>query len=116
MNMPEMTTMEELQETLEKSQQRPQLIFKHSLTCPVSSAADKAVRSYLEEEPSEAIDYWWIAVQRSRPVSKEVERVLEVRHESPQVLLVSGGKAVWNDSHFSITAAALTEAITGNVA
>ncbi len=113
--MPEMTRLEELQEVLERSHQRPQMIFKHSLTCPISTAADKALKSYLEEEPSEAIDYWWIAVQRSRPISQEVERVLGIQHESPQALLVSGGKAVWNESHFNITPAALTEAIERNV-
>ena len=109
----ELSTLEDLEAVLDRSRERPQLLFKHSLTCPVSGAAHAEVRGYLEREPAEGTDYWLIAVQRARPVSNAVAERVAVRHESPQAILVSGEKAVWNASHWEITGQALARALNG---
>lgn len=103
------TSLEQLEEVLEASRSRPQLLFKHSATCPISSNAFRALQQHLASSGSEAVDYWMIVVQESREVSNEVASRLEVKHESPQAILVKSGKAVWNESHFGITPSALTE-------
>jgi hypothetical protein len=36
---------------------------------------------------------------------------LGVAHESPQVIVLRNGQVVWNASHFSITAQAVTAAV-----
>ncbi len=115
MELTELHTPEDLNGLLERSHQRLQLIFKHSLTCPVSFAAQRALKNYLAKEPSEAVDYSWIAIQNSKPVSAAVVETLGVQHESPQALLVASGKVLWNDSHFAITASALKDAISQNL-
>ena len=95
------------------SARRPQLIFKHSLTCPLSATAYGQLLSYLEVADA-STDHWLVRVQRDGGVSRLVEQRLGVRHESPQAILVRDGRAVWDASHFAITAEAL--GLVGGVA
>lgn len=89
------------------SHQRPVVLFKHSLTCPISSAAYQEM-SDLDEEVS------LIVVQHARQVSREVEQLTGVRHESPQAIILRHGKPVWNASHWRITRSAVAEAMREN--
>ena len=57
-----------------------------------------------------------IVVQTARNVSREVEARTGVRHESPQAIVLRNGAAVWNASHFDITAEAVTEALKAHTA
>jgi bacillithiol system protein YtxJ len=110
----DLTSLEQLSEVLDNSNQRTQLIFKHSNTCPISTTAYKQMQSYLQNSPSENVDYSLIVVQTARNISNEVAAKLGVVHESPQAILVKNGQAVWNKSHFDITQKSLTEAINNN--
>ena len=94
---------------LSASTERPQLIFKHSLTCPLSTTAYDQLVSYLEDA-DDSTDHWLVRIQRSREVSRLVEQRLGVRHESPQAILVRNGRAVWDASHLAITVATLGSA------
>ena len=107
-----LTDLAALEETLERSGDRPQLLFKHSNTCPISGAAHRAFEQYLEDSPAPGVDYSLIVVQDARPVSNAAAERLEVRHESPQAILVQDGRAVWSASHWSITRQALAEALS----
>jgi bacillithiol system protein YtxJ len=53
-------------------------------------------------------------VQNHRPVSDTVSQRLGVRHETPQAILIKGGAAVWNASHFRITAAEIGRVLSGS--
>ena len=86
------------------------LIFKHSLTCPISTRAYNELHSYLKEADPK-VSYNLITVQRARPLSNEVAARLGVQHETPQAILVINGREVWNASHFAITSSTLREAI-----
>ena len=109
----ELRSIEELERALEESKQRPVLLFKHSLTCPISSRAYKEFKAYLEEADTR-VSYNLITVQTSRPVSNETAARLHIAHESPQAILVHNGQPVWNASHFGITAASLSDAVRRN--
>jgi monothiol bacilliredoxin len=86
------------------SQARPVVIFKHSLTCPISFDAYEQLADF---EGEVAI----IEVQRARELSREIAQRLGVAHESPQVLILRHGRVVWNASHFDITTAAVGDAV-----
>jgi bacillithiol system protein YtxJ len=88
----------------ESSKDRPIVIFKHSLTCPISSAAYERMEGYDGEVAL-------VEIQRARPLSAEIEKRLGVAHESPQVIVLSNRQVVWNASHFSITAEAVAAAV-----
>ncbi len=89
-----------------RSSERPVVVFKHSLTCPISAAAYEQMTK-LEGEVA------LIEVQRARELSTEIENRFGVAHESPQVIVLRNGEVVWNASHFEITADAVAEAVRG---
>jgi bacillithiol system protein YtxJ len=94
----------ELESLFTLSHERPVVLFKHSLTCPVSSAA-------YQEMSGLGGDVSLIVVQRARDVSREVETLTGIRHESPQAIILRNGRAVWNVSHWRITRSAVEEAV-----
>lgn len=98
------TDIQAFNELAANSQERPVVIFKHSLTCPISAAAYEQMAEF---EGEVAL----VEVQRARELSNEIEKRLGVAHESPQAIVLRNGKVVWNASHFKITAAAVAEAV-----
>jgi len=92
------------EEIADRSKERPVVIFKHSLTCPISAGAYEQMAEF---EGEVAL----IEVQPSRELSTEIENRLGVAHESPQVIVLRNGQVVWNASHFKITAAAVAAAV-----
>lgn len=89
---------------LVRSKEQPIVIFKHSLTCPISSAAYDQMSRYDGE-------VGLVEVQVARELSNEIEARLGVPHESPQVIVLKKGQVAWNASHFKITADAVAEAV-----
>lgn len=96
---------------LESSQETPVLVFKHSTRCPISAGAYEEWQAYLANDPSPDVEYAFVRVIQSRPVSDLIASTINVKHESPQVLLVRGRRAVWHASHGQITEEALREAV-----
>ena len=92
------------EDLITRSKERPVVIFKHSLTCPISAAAYDQMERFDREVTL-------IEVQRARELSKEIENRLGVAHESPQVIVLRNGQVVWDASHFSITADAVAAAV-----
>ena len=52
-----------------------------------------------------------VVVQRARDVSAHLAAALDVRHESPQAILVDAGTAVFAASHGRVRASALRAAL-----
>ena len=100
-----------LDAAIAESRERPVLIFKHSRTCGISCEAYDELHSHLADAAADAA-YNLITVQSHRRLSDEAEARLGVRHETPQAILLRDGVAVWNASHFKITADALTRVLS----
>jgi bacillithiol system protein YtxJ len=98
------TSTEALEHLLTQSHDGPVVLFKHSTTCPISSAAYKQM-SHLEA------DVALIVVQSARDVSREIEARTGVEHESPQALVLRNGAVVWSASHWDVTADAVARAM-----
>jgi bacillithiol system protein YtxJ len=95
-----------LERLLAESRQRPVLVFKHSTSCPISS------RAYREMEKLEEVNL--LEVQAARELSREVAAITGVEHETPQVIVLKDGKAVWNASHYDVIASSVSEALHAN--
>lgn len=93
----ELNSIEQLDEVFVASAETPVVIFKHSTTCPISAGVYEEVSRF----PGTV---HLVVVQTSRPVSTEIAERTGVKHESPQALVVSGGQAVYNASHYDVTA------------
>ena len=92
-----------LDELIKRSHQSAVILFKHSLTCPISARAYREMTNY---EGEVAL----VVVQQAREVSRAVEQVTGIRHESPQAIILRNGRPAWSASHFDITADAVAAA------
>lgn len=98
---------ETLNRLITDSRTKPVVIFKHSTACGISSAA------YREMEKLEG-QVNLLEVQSARDVSREIADLTGIRHETPQVIVLKDGKAVWNASHFDVKAGAVLKALESN--
>lgn len=89
----------------------PVLLFKHSLTCPISYGAFREFERFLAGLPPSGLKIGLIHVQTARPASSRVAELSGVRHESPQALLFDGGEVRWHRSHGQITVKSLVDAV-----
>jgi monothiol bacilliredoxin len=96
----------ELDELLAQSRLQAVWIFKHSLTCPISSRAWSEFCRFAETKPDAGV-FAVIEVQNARPVSDALAERTGVRHQSPQAILLRNAAAAWHASHSSVHFAAL---------
>ena len=99
MNWIQLTTDAQLSDLNTKSGQRPQVIFKHSTRCNISSM----VHNRLERKTSpDDIDFYFIEVPAQRVISNKIAEIYSVSHESPQVLVIRNGECTYDESHYGI--------------
>ena len=105
-----LTTTDQLNDIRTNSGKKPQVIFKHSTRCSISSMALNRLE---REKVPENVDFYYLDLLQYRPLSDEVAAIFQVHHESPQVLLIKNGECVYEESHQGITMQELTEQIGG---
>ena len=92
----------QIKEIESSSFDKPQLIYKHSTTCGISSMVlNMFSKSYDFSE--EQADLYFLDLHRYRTVSNEVANRLGVRHESPQLIVLDQGEVKVHRSHGAIT-------------
>ena len=96
-----------LEDVISNSSSQPVVIFKHSNSCPISSRAYREMEQF--DGPVNLVE-----VQAARDISRKLADITGVRHETPQVIVLKNGKAVWNASHFDVTAAEVKRAVESN--
>ena len=110
-NVTHISDLDMLEAAIAESLERPVLLFKHSRTCGISCEALDELHAHVENGGGGAAAKV-ITVQSHRGLSDTVASRLDIRHETPQVILLRDGQPVWNASHFRITAAALGRALS----
>ncbi len=93
----EIQNTEELDRLIGKSNDKAIVLFKHSITCPISAGV------YQEISNADA-DINLIVVQRARDVSNAVAEKTGIRHETPQAFVLKNGEVVYHASHYDVTA------------
>jgi len=106
MNWIELTSEDQLEELKRESSNRPQVIFKHSTRCSISSLAKSRLERALE--PSD-IKFHFLDLIQYRSLSNKIEEQFMVHHESPQVLLIKNGECIYDESHSGISMQEITE-------
>jgi bacillithiol system protein YtxJ len=84
----------------------PVVLFKHSTQCPVSAAADAEYRSFAGRQ-SGAGTFTHLDLLAHRDVSNAIAARFGVPHESPQLIIVRGGRVSAVLNHDAITGDAL---------
>lgn len=95
---------EVLDDLMVRSNQEPVVIFKHSATCGISTIA----YAQMSRVPAEVA---LVELQHARELSREIEARTGVAHESPQVIILRNGEAVWHASHGQIKTEVVEQAV-----
>ena len=100
----------QLDKIIKGSHERPAMIFKHSTTCGISAGAKHRLESNWDIDP-EKMDFYYLDLLTYRPVSNLIAEKLNVIHQSPQVILIKDGKAIYDTSHHAIDTEAVNNAL-----
>ena len=110
--MNELETLADLEACLEEPG-GPLVLFKHSTRCPTSAEALDEFEAFVKDHP-EAARYFYLDLIAHRNVSNAIAQLLEVRHESPQLILLEEGAVKEVLSHGAICRAKLEELLTSS--
>jgi len=102
MRWTELNTREQIEQIKEESKAEPVLIFKHSTRCAVSSMALNRLERNWKSENVATVKMYYLDLLSHRTISQVVAEFFGVEHESPQVLIVKEGNAVYVRSHHAI--------------
>lgn len=102
--------LQQLDEANQVSMGQDIMLFKHSTTCPISGAAKKRVESGWDFSDNQ-LKPFYIDLKTFRTVSNTIEDKYNVKHESPQVLIIRDGKCIYDASHFDIKVDSIKEAL-----
>lgn len=98
----QLTDLGQLNEIIDLSNEKAVLIFKHSTRCSISRFALKQFENEFDLE--EKITPYFLDLLNHRDVSNEIANRFDVFHQSPQILLIQNGKAIFSTSHDDIDA------------
>jgi bacillithiol system protein YtxJ len=88
------------------------IFFKHSTICGISAAAFREIERFAEDHFD--VPIFLIDVRAQRGLSRRTAEHFNIRHESPQVIVIKNGRPTWNNSHWAITADKIAKAIVGD--
>jgi bacillithiol system protein YtxJ len=102
----DLTELKQLDAIVEESGEVPVVIFKHSTRCSISRMALKNFEREYNIEEGSAKPYF-LDLLEHRDISNAIASRFGVMHQSPQLILIKQGTAVYDTSHSDIDAAAL---------
>ena len=112
-NWVDLISLGQIDQIIEQSIARPVLIFKHSIRCGTSAMVlDRLQRNWNPSELPE-IDLYFLDLISYREISNKIAEVLNVWHQSPQIIVIKNGKCIYEASHFSISFKDITKNMGG---
>lgn len=96
----------QLDQIAEDSKNKTVVLFKHSVTCGISAGAKNRLESRWDLVKTD-IDFYYLDLLSHRDISNAIADRWGVRHQSPQIVVIKGNKAVYDTSHGSISASDL---------
>jgi bacillithiol system protein YtxJ len=98
----QLISIHQFEEIIASSNDMPILIFKHSTRCSISRFALKQFEN--DFDSYHKVTPYFLDLLQYREVSNEVALRFKVVHQSPQLIVVSGGSCVYHTSHSDINA------------
>lgn len=92
--------LDDLTKIVEQSKTRPQVIFKHSNRCSISSMAKGRIE---RSGKSDNFDLYYLDLIKHRAISDKIAEQFNIPHESPQIILIKDGSSTYHESHSGIS-------------
>ena len=90
---------EQWQDLLDESMNESVFLFKHSTRCGVSSMVLNRFDKQMQERSKK---YYFLNILSNRDLSNWIADELNIRHESPQLIVLKGAKVIAYDSHYNL--------------
>lgn len=101
-------SIEDLNKAQQDSHIKTVVLFKHSTRCSISRFVLKNFENTVTI-PEEEMDFYFLDLIEYRSVSNEIAERFNVIHQSPQLIILKKGEAVYDASHESIDAEILNQ-------
>ncbi len=98
-------TEDQLHQILQSSSKKPQIIFKHSTRCIISTMAKNRIEKYTDS----SFDFHYLDLIQNRNISNLIAEKFDVHHQSPQILIIKNSDCVFDESHGGINIQDLLE-------
>ena len=102
-----LTSIEDLNEAVEESNNQPIILFKHSTRCSISDMAKARLEDKWRDHFN--IKTYYLDLIAYRSVSNEIAEIFNITHESPQVIVINKQEAIINLTHSQISVQAILE-------
>lgn len=93
---------EDLNKLVEESKHTKVAIFKHSTSCFISKMVLRNFETDLNKHAPEGYKFYYLDLLRFRPISNQIAEQFMIRHESPQIIVLENGVAIYKASHENI--------------
>lgn len=100
MNWKEFSDDEGLEAIKKLSREKPQVIFKHSTRCSISTMAKNRLERTVAPD---SIDFNYLDLIAHRNISNKIANDFDIEHASPQILIIKNGACVYDESHNAIS-------------
>lgn len=101
-------SIEDLNKAQQDSHIKTVVLFKHSTRCSISRFVLKNFENTVTI-PEDEMDFYFLDLIEYRSVSNEIAERFKVIHQSPQLIILKKGEAVYDASHESIDAEILNQ-------
>jgi len=98
----------EVNDIIKRSESRPQVIFKHSTRCSISTVAKGRLE---RSQVPPGADFYYLDIFNYRNISNRISQQFNIHHESPQVLVIKDGASIYDESHMGINMGDIQEAV-----
>ncbi len=110
MNWISLESIDQVKQIVERSKEKPCVIFKHSTRCSISSMAKFRLEGDWDLS-EDIVEAYFLDLIAHRDVSNYISEELSVYHESPQIILIKDGEVIYDESHLDITVDELKECL-----
>ena len=107
----DLNSMEQLDGIEKASENKTIAILKHSTRCGISRMVLRMFESDYDIDENEPIDLYFLDLIVYRDISNEIAERFNVRHESPQLIVIKNREVVHHSSHQAISANKLKELV-----
>lgn len=104
-----LTDLKDLEAMIQESFEHPVIVFKHSTRCSISRMALRQFETDWNLDGK--ITPYFLDLLEYRPISNAIAERLGVVHQSPQVIVIKEGQAVYDASHEGISVATLDKLV-----
>ena len=102
-----LTELQQLDQIINESFNKPQLLFKHSTRCGISRMVKNQFETDYAWDSNEA-DLYYLDLLNYRTISNEIATRFNVYHESPQLIILKNGVVEAHASHGAINDSTLS--------